>query len=54
MAKLGSFRKQAWSTAGALNPSALNFGVAGLFALAAGIVWYAVTSSPAWVSKLAR
>ena len=54
MAKIGSFREQAWSTAGALNPGALNFGLAGIFALAAGIVWYAVTSSPGWVSKLAR
>jgi hypothetical protein len=44
MAKIRLFREQVWSTTGALavpmNPGALNFGVAGILALAAGIIWY--------------
>jgi hypothetical protein len=49
MAKIRLFREQVWSTTGALavpmNPGALNFGVAGILALAAGIIWYLASAA---------
>jgi len=58
MAKIRSFRERAWSTTGVLaapmDPGALNFGVAGLLALAAGVLWYLASAGPGWVARLPR
>ena len=58
MAKIGALQKQAWGTMGALaaplNPGALNFGVAGILALTAGIIWYLAATGPGWVWRLPR
>jgi hypothetical protein len=58
MANIGSFRRQAWGTMGALaapmNPGALNFGLAGILALTAGIIWYLATMGSGWVWRLPR
>ena len=58
MAQIRSLRLQAWDTMGAvaapMNPQALNFGLAGILALTAGLIWCLAIAGPGWMWRLTR